>query len=82
MAESAVVSCGPVPMRLWLVQCHLGPSDGGDQKLLTSGKSTSSKSLDHQAGKSSALGVVPGDGTEVRRGNTYEQGESGRGEGR
>jgi hypothetical protein len=25
--------------------------------------------------KSSALGVIPGDGTEVRRGNTYEQGE-------
>jgi hypothetical protein len=37
------------------------------------GESTSGKSLDHQAWKSSALGVVPGDGTEVRRGNTYEQ---------
>jgi hypothetical protein len=32
--------------------------------------------------KSSASGVIPGDGTEVRRGNTYEQGESRRGEGR
>jgi hypothetical protein len=32
--------------------------------------------------KSLALGVIPGDGTEVRRGNTYEQGESRRGEGR
>jgi hypothetical protein len=32
--------------------------------------------------KSSALGVIPGHGTEVRRGNTYEQGESRRGEGR
>jgi hypothetical protein len=29
-----------------------------------------------------ALGMVIGDGTEVRRGNTYEQGESGRREGR
>jgi hypothetical protein len=32
--------------------------------------------------KLSALGVIPGDDTEVRRGNTYEQGESRRGEGR
>jgi hypothetical protein len=30
--------------------------------------------------KSSALGVIPRDGTEVRRGSTYEQGESRRGE--
>jgi hypothetical protein len=30
--------------------------------------------------KLSALGVIPGDGTEVKRGNTYEQGKSGRGE--
>jgi hypothetical protein len=30
--------------------------------------------------KSSALGVIPGDGTEVRRGSIYEQGESRRGE--
>jgi hypothetical protein len=49
---------------------------------MTIGESTSGKSLDCQAWKSSALGVVSGDGTEVRRGNTYEQGESGRGEGR
>jgi hypothetical protein len=27
-----------------------------------------------------ALGVIPGDGTEVRRGNTYKQGERRRGE--
>jgi hypothetical protein len=32
--------------------------------------------------KSSALGVISGDGTEVRRWSTYEQGESRRGEGR
>jgi hypothetical protein len=30
--------------------------------------------------KSLALGVIPGDGTEVRRGSAYEQGESRRGE--
>jgi hypothetical protein len=40
------------------------------------------KSSGCQAWKSSALGMVLGDGTEVRRGSTYEQGESGRGEGR
>jgi hypothetical protein len=82
MAEGAVVSRGPVPMRLRLVRCRSGPSDGGNRKSSTSGESTSRKSSDHQAWKSSALGVVPGDGTEVRRGNTYEQGESSRGEGR
>jgi hypothetical protein len=49
---------------------------------MTSGESTSGKSLDRQAWKSSALGVVLGDGTEVRRENTYEQGGSGRGEGK
>jgi hypothetical protein len=32
--------------------------------------------------KSMALDVIPGDGTEVRNGNTYEHGESRRGEGR
>jgi hypothetical protein len=46
------------------------------------GESTSGKSSGHRAWKSSALGVVLGDGTEVRRGNTYVQGESGRGEGK
>jgi hypothetical protein len=30
--------------------------------------------------KSSALGVIHGDGTEVRRWSTYEQGENRRGE--
>jgi hypothetical protein len=29
---------------------------------------------------SSAVGVIPGDGIEVRRRSTYEQGESRRGE--
>jgi hypothetical protein len=38
------------------------------------------KTSDRQVWKLLALGVVPGDGTEVRGGNTYEQGESGRGE--
>jgi hypothetical protein len=59
-----------------------GPSDGGERKLSTSGESTSRKSSDHWAGKSLALDVVPGYGIEVKRGNTYEQGKSGRGEGR
>jgi hypothetical protein len=69
-------------MRSRLVWCHSGLSDGGDQKSSTSGELTSRKSLDHQEWKLLALGVVPGDGTEVRRGNTYEQRESRRGEGR
>jgi hypothetical protein len=82
MAEGAIVSRRPVPMRPRLVQYHSGLSDGGEQKSLTSSESTSRKSSDRQAGKLSALDVVPGDGTEVKRGNTYEQGKSGRGEGR
>jgi hypothetical protein len=57
-------------------------SGGGCGKSTTFGELTSGKSSDRRAWKSSALGVVLGDGTEVRRGNTYEQGESGRGEGR
>jgi hypothetical protein len=61
-------------MHPWLVQCHSGLSDEEGQKLSTSGELTS--------GKSSALGVIPGDGTEVSRGSTYEQGESRREEGR
>jgi hypothetical protein len=32
------------------------------------------------SGKSSALGVIPGDGTEVRIWSTYEQRESRRGD--
>jgi hypothetical protein len=42
----------------------------------------SGKLLDCQAWKSSAIGMVLGNGTEVRMGSTYEQGESGRGEGK
>jgi hypothetical protein len=49
---------------------------------MTIGESTSGKSLDHRAWESLALGMVLGDGTEVRMGNTYEQVESGRGEGK
>jgi hypothetical protein len=49
---------------------------------MTISELTSGKLSDCQNWKSSALGVVLGDGTEVRRGNTYEQKESGRGEGR
>jgi hypothetical protein len=74
------VSHGPVPMHPWLVWCCSGPSDGGKRKSSTSGESTSRKSSDCRAWKSSALGVIPGDGTELRWGNTYEQGESRRGE--
>jgi hypothetical protein len=55
---------------------------GGGRKLLTSGELTSKKSSDHQVWKSLALGVVLGDGTEVRGGNTYGQREDRRGEGR
>jgi hypothetical protein len=68
MVEGAVVSRGPVPMRLRLVQCRSGLSDGGEQKSMTSGELTSRNSLDHRVWKSSALGVIPGDGTEVRGG--------------
>jgi hypothetical protein len=66
MAEGAVVSCRPVPMCPWLIRCRSGLSHGGDRKLSTSGESTSRKSSDCRAWKSSALGVIPGDGTEVR----------------
>jgi hypothetical protein len=51
----------------------------GCKKSMTIGELTSGKSLDYQAWKSLALGMVLRDGTEVRRGNTYEQVESGRG---
>jgi hypothetical protein len=81
MAEGTIVSCGPVPMCPWLIRCHSGLSDGGERKSTTFGESTSRKSSDHWVWKS-ALGVIPGDGIEVRRGSTYEQGESRGGEGR
>jgi hypothetical protein len=46
---------------------------------MTIGELTSGKSLDHQAWRSSAIGMVLGESTEVRRGNTYAQIEGGRG---
>jgi hypothetical protein len=46
---------------------------------MTIGESTSGKSSDHRAWKSSALGMVLEDTTEVMGGNTYEQVKSGRG---
>jgi hypothetical protein len=82
MVEGAVVSHGPVTMHLWLVRCHSGPSGEGGRKSSTSGGSMSRKSSGHRVWKLSVLGVIPGDGTEVKWGSTYEQGGSRRGEGR
>jgi hypothetical protein len=65
MAEDAVVSWGSVPMRPKLIQCHSGMSKEGDQKSTTFGESTSRRSSDCRVWKLSALGVVPGDSTEV-----------------
>jgi hypothetical protein len=65
MVESAVVSRGSVSMHLRLVWCRSGTSKGGDRKLMTFGELTSRKSSDHRVWKSLALGVVPGDSTEV-----------------
>jgi hypothetical protein len=50
----------------------------GHRKSTTIGESTSVKSLGRQAWKSLAIGVVLGNGTEVRMGSTYGQGEIGR----
>jgi hypothetical protein len=77
MAEGAIVSRGPVLMCPWLVQCRSGPSDGGEQKSRTSVESTSRKLSDHWVWKLSALGVVPGDGTEVRGGIHMNRGRVG-----
>jgi hypothetical protein len=71
MAEGAIVSCKPIPMRPQLVQCRSGLSDGGEQNLTTSSELISRKSLDHQIWKSLALGVVPGDSIEVRGGGIH-----------
>jgi hypothetical protein len=49
---------------------------------MTIGESASGKSSDHQAWKLSAVGMVIGNGAEVRMWNTDGQGESGRGEGK
>jgi hypothetical protein len=43
---------------------------------MTIGESTSRKSLDGRAWKSSAVGMFLVNGTEVRMGSTYKQGES------
>jgi hypothetical protein len=51
----------------------------GCGKLTTIGELTSVKLSDHRAWKLLAIGMVLGNGTEVRMGNTYGQGESGRG---
>jgi hypothetical protein len=61
-------------MRPRLMRCCSGPSGEGGQKSSTSGGSTSRRS--------SAIGVIPGYGTEVRRGSIYRQGESRRTESR
>jgi hypothetical protein len=45
-------------------------------------ESTSAKSSDYECEGHWSLSVIPGDGTEVRRWSTYEQGESRRREGR
>jgi hypothetical protein len=57
-------------------------SGWGHGKLTTIGESTSRKSSDGWAWKLSAVGMVlgNGNGTEVRMGSTYKQGESSRGE--
>jgi hypothetical protein len=47
---------------------------------MTIGESTSRKSSDSRAWKSSAVGMFLGNGIEVRMGSTYKQGESSRGE--
>jgi hypothetical protein len=50
----------------------------GCRKLTTIGELTSGKSSDRRAWRSLAISMVLGNGTEVRMGNTYGQGESGR----
>jgi hypothetical protein len=54
----------------------------GTQEVDDIGESTSGKLLDHWAWKLSAIAMVFGNDTEVRMGNTYGQGESGKGEGK
>jgi hypothetical protein len=53
----------------------------GCRKSTTIGESASGKSLDPQVWKSSAVGMVVVNGTEVRMWNTDGQGEIVRGEG-
>jgi hypothetical protein len=77
MAEGTVVSCGPVPMGLRLIRCRSGPSNGGEWKSTTFSELTSRKLSDRRVWKSSALGVIPGDGTEVRGGIHMNRGRVG-----
>jgi hypothetical protein len=49
---------------------------------MTSGEPMSGKSSDHRAERSSTVGMVLENSTEVRRVNTYEHVESGRGYGK
>jgi hypothetical protein len=71
------VSCRPGLIHPWLIWCRSGPSNGGDRKSSTSGESTSRKLLDCWVWKSSALGVIPGDGTQVRGGVHINRGRVG-----
>jgi hypothetical protein len=79
MAEGAIASRRPVPMRPKSVRCCGGTSRWGCGKSLTIDESTSGKSLDRWAEQSLAMDMVLENSTEVRRVNTYEQVESGRG---
>jgi hypothetical protein len=54
----------------------------GRQEVDDIQESTSAKSSDYECEGHRPLSVIPGDGTEVRRWSTYEQGESRRGEGK
>jgi ribosomal protein L27 len=82
MTEGAVVSHGSILMRPQLVRCCSGLSNGGDRshRLLVSRHLGSCRTVGYRSCR--LLGVVPGDGTKVRGGNIYEQGENRGGEGR
>jgi hypothetical protein len=73
MAEGAVASRRPVPMHPKAVRCCWGMSGWGHGRSTTISELASGKSSDHWAWKSSALGMVLEDSTEVMRGSTYEQ---------
>jgi hypothetical protein len=55
-------------------------SGWGRRKSTTIGELTSRESSDGWAWKSLVVGMFLGNGTEVRMGSTYKQGESSRGE--
>jgi hypothetical protein len=65
ITESAIVSCGPVPMHPKLIRCCWGKSRGGHGKSMTFSGSTSGTWLDCECKGHQPLSVVPGDGTEV-----------------